>query len=231
MNAVNDKKDKSFFKIITVLIPIIISVLSFGFGVYQYFDKRFIEKELNELKTKETLVKNQADIYIQYLETDLESIHTYTAHGSSFDEACLKWLRHLEATPVFGVKLELVENLIYKEIKDFRGNIKDHYITFFLINNTGANKATNISTTFYRRKNDEVEDFPIKLDLIESGKGVMFAIDHFNVKTNKYYSSRLDPKDGSIEYFDVFLGEKKKIKIRPKLNSPKLVSPKVRLLF
>lgn len=223
MNTYSDKKDNSRFTRITVILPIFISVLSLGFGVYEYFDKRELERKLAELE-------NKADIYIQYLETDLESIHTYVHHGSSFDKACLQWLHHLEMTPVFGIKLEMLENPIYREIKEYKESISDHYVTFFLINNTGGNKATKISAVFDKVTNGHREDCQVELDQLEPGKGVMFLIDHFNITTRKYYGSRLVPKDYQLKYFDVFLEGWQNIKIRSKLQSPRIVAPKVRLL-
>lgn len=230
MSPNNDTRGLSRFSKMTVIIPIVISVLSLGFGVYQYVDKRTLEKEIMDLRGKEIRQKNKADVFIQYLESDLESILTYVDHGSSFDEACLKWLGYLQRTPNFGVRLEMVESPILREIEAYRGEVEDHYVTFLLINNTGGGKATDVSSSFSRIRNGERKDFAVKLDQLEPGDGVIFPIDHFDQRQEKYHGSRLRPRDYRLQYFDVFLNENKEITIREKLDSPKIVAPKIRLL-
>lgn len=228
MNTDSGKTNDSHFKKITVVISIIVSVLSLGFGVYQYFDKRGLEKELARLKIGETLMKNKADISIQYLETDLESITTHVEHGVSFDEACLRWLDHLGKTSFFGVTYKILENPVYREIKDYRGNTQDHFITFFLINNTGGSKAIKMLTNFRRVLDRQSEDYIVEVDQLVPGEGVMFPMDHFDKE--KHYGARLLPKDYRLEYFDQYLKKEQEITIRRKLHSPRIIAPKVRLL-
>ena len=111
-----------------VIVVVIISPGSINSCLETCFirDNESLELEADLIK-----IKNKADIFIQYLETDLENIHTYIAHGSSFDEACQQWLDVLEKTSFFDVKLKILENLIYKEIKEYKGTTQDHHVTFF----------------------------------------------------------------------------------------------------
>lgn len=241
MSSEKDKKINSNLTRIKVLIPIAISVLSLVFGAYQYFDKRDLEKEKNMLEIELIKKKNQADITINYLETDLNSIYEWVEHGVDIDEAILKWLSYLEDILPFNVKLGMLENFIYKKIKEHTKNIdpydwrqvnerlQDQYISFFLIRNEGGSKATNIYTRFYKYINGgESEDFPIRIDQLDPGTGVMFCIDYFNIKTGEHYAPVLE-QNIKLEYFDVFLKKKQEIPIRSKLESTRIISPKIRI--
>jgi len=235
MSSEKEKKVNSNLIRIKVLIPIAISVLSLVFGAYQYFDKRNLEREWKILEIELIKKKNQADITINYLETDLTSICEWVEHGVDIDEAFLKWLSYLERILPFNVKLGMLENFIYKKIKEHIKNIEhdediqDQYISFFLIRNEGGSKATNIYTRFYEYIiSGESEYFPIKIDQLDPGAGVMFCIDYFNKKTGEHYAPVLE-QSSKLEYFDVFLKKKQEMFIRSKLDSPRIISPKIRL--
>lgn len=241
MSSEKEKKVNSNLTRIIVLIPIAISVLSLFFGGYQYFDKRDLEKEKNKLEIELIKKKNQADITINYLETDLTSICEWVEHGVDIDEAFLKWLSYLERILPFNVKLGMLENFIYKKIKEHvkniepddwgkvNGDIQDQYISFFLIRNEGGSKATNIYTRFYEYIiSGESEYFPIKIGQLDPGAGVMFCIDYFNKETGEHYAPVLE-QSSKLEYFDVFLKKKQEMFIRSKNDSPRIISPKIRL--
>lgn len=242
MNCDKEKKGKHNLGRITVIIPIVISVLSLVFGVYQYFDKRVseknrmnlqkvnmdLDKKIKELQQREKLMKNQADINIHYLETDLKGI--LMTHGKgftpfhevNFEKACLAWLSYLETILPFDVELTMLESIVYKEIMKYRDNIQDHHISFFLIRNAGGSKATNISTIFTRRNKGKREAYPIRIDQLDPRTAVIFPIDHFNKKTQEYYDTVLLPGYG-LEYFDEFLTRNKEMSIRPKLAITRIV--------
>ncbi|MFX0211217.1 MAG: hypothetical protein ACFFDT_34875 [Candidatus Hodarchaeota archaeon] len=243
MNFDKEKKGKRNLGKITVIFPIVISVLSFVFGVYQYFDKRDLEedkmnlqkvnveldKQIKELQRREKLMMNQADINIQYLETDLKGILGAHPKSINFEKACLAWLSYLEEILPFDLELTMLESIVYKEIIKYRGDIQDHHISFFLIRNAGGSKATNISTTFTRRNNGKLEAYPIRIDQLDPRTGVIFPIDHFNKKTQEYYGTVLLP-GYELEYIDEFLIQNKRMSIRPKLAITRIVGAGTRIM-
>lgn len=250
MNFDKGKKGKSNLERITVIIPVVISVLSLVFGVYQYFDKRDLQnvnmkldqeikdldQEIKELERREKLMKNQAEIDIHYLEADLKGIlrsdPEYSVSKGKFEKAFLAWLSHLERALPFDVKLEIRETIVCKEIMKYCNDTQDHYISFFLIRNAGGSKATEISTTFTRRKNDEREVCLIEIGQLYPRTGVIFPIDHFNKKTRKSYGTVLSPEPRyELEYIDEFLTKKIKKKIRPKLAITTILAPGVRKML
>jgi len=71
----SDQKKSNGNPVITrlsVIIPIVVSIISLLFGAYQYLDKSELEKRLlqYEIRAKE---RNQADISVAYIETELKS--------------------------------------------------------------------------------------------------------------------------------------------------------------
>lgn len=107
---------------LAVWIPILVTIASLTFGAFQYFDKRVQEQALLKLEVekKELELKiieaerrqKQADISINYVVTDFQSIQECIDHQVTFDEALLKWLSFLEKRLPFKTSLQLRENTV-----------------------------------------------------------------------------------------------------------------------
>lgn len=220
---------------LAVWIPILVTIASLAFGAFQYFDKRDQEQilldlqvEKNELELKIVEAERrekQADISIEYVVTDFQTIKEWIAHGTTFDEALLNWLRVLEKALPFETSLRLRENTVYAEIKSYDEDITNHYLTFLLLRNAGKSNATNIRIGFSDREQEHLQ----VINRLEPGYGVMIPIEHYDIQTNEHFGTRLMPA-GHLTYFDIFLDENKEKKVREKAINANILAPTIRLL-
>ncbi len=234
---------------LAVWIPILITIVSLAFGAFQYFDKRGqeqtlldlqvekdklqVEKEKLELKIAEAERRQkQADISINYVVTDFQSIQERIDYQATFDEAVLKWLRFLEKRLPFETSLQIRENTVYAEIKSYDEDITNHYLTFLLLRNAGKSNATNIRIGFSDESgewSDREQEHLLVLNRLEPGHGVMVPIEHYDIQTNEHFGTRLIPAT-RLTYFDIFLEENKEQKVREKDNHARILGPTLRLL-
>ena len=204
---------------LSVIIPIVVSIISLLFGAYQYLDKGELEKRLLQYEIREK-ERNQADISVAYIETDLQSV--YEIKRSDFTG----WLSHLEKVLPFNVRLRIQETTPYTEVKDFRGSAQNVHITFLLIRNAGRSEATNIDLNLKAKGKTEV----VRIDRLDPDSGVMFLIDHFDLKTGKSFGTAIRPGP-ELTYFDGFLKENKTATVRGKNSTVTIISPTVRMAF
>ncbi len=217
----SDQKKSNRNPVITrlsVIIPIVVSILSLLFGAYQYLDKSELEKRLLQYEIREK-ERNQADISVAYIETDLQSLYET---GASAD--LTGWLSYLEKVLPFNVRLRIQETAPYTEVKDFRGSTQNVHITFLLIRNAGRSEATNIDLNFNAEGKTEV----VRIDRLDPDSGVMFLIDHFDVETGESFGTAIRPGP-KLTYFDGFLKENKTAAVRGKNSTVTIISPTVRM--
>ncbi|UCG50869.1 MAG: hypothetical protein JSW58_11780 [Candidatus Latescibacterota bacterium] len=225
---------------LAVWIPILISIASLTFGAFQYFDKRSQEQTLLDLQVKKQELelkiaeaerrKMQADISVDYVVTDFQSIKEWTDHQNTFDEAMLKWLRFLENALPYATSLHHRENTIYTEIKSYNEDTTNHYLTFLLLRNVGRSNATDIRVGFdaIDNRGDMEREHSLVLDRLEPGHGVIVPIEHYDIQTNEHFGTWLTPAD-RLTYFDTYLEEKKDMKVREKYDSAAILGPTLRL--
>ena len=225
---------------LAVWIPILVTIASLAFGVFQYLDKRAqeqtlldlqIEKQELELKIVEAERREkQADISIDYVVTDFQSIQEGIDHGTTFDQSLLNWLRVLEKALPFETSLRLRENTVYAEIKSYDEDITNHYLTFLLLRNAGKSNAKNIRIGFdaIGIGSDREQEHLLVLDRLEPGHGVMVPIEHYDILTNKHFGTWLRPAF-RLTYFDIFLEENKELKVWGKAVNPQILAPTIRL--
>lgn len=226
---------------LAVWIPILAIIASLAFNIFQYVDKRDLGKTLrdqeeviNNLKIKKgelelkiyeaEIRQKQADISIDYVVTDFQTIQEWIDHGTTFDEAVLNWLRFLEQRLPFETSLLLRENTVYAEIKSYDEDITNHYLTFLLLRNAGKSNAMNIRIGF----SDLEQEHPLVIDRLEPGQGVMVPIEHYDIQTNKHFRTWLMPAT-RLTYFDTFLDENKEQKVREKEDYARILGPTLRL--
>ncbi len=218
----SDQKKSNRNPVITrlsVIIPIVVSILSLLFGAYQYLDKSELEKRLLQYEIREK-ERNQADISVAYIETDLQSV--YEIKRSDFTG----WLSYLEKVLPFNVRLRIQETTPYAEVKAFRGSAQNIHITFLLIRNAGRSEATNIDLNFNIQGKREV----VRIDRLDPDSGVMFLIDHFYAGAGEPFGTAIRPGPELI-YFDGFLKENKTATVRGKNSAVTIISPTVQMTF
>lgn len=202
---------------LSIIIPIVVSILSLLFGAYQYLDKSELEKRLLQYEIREK-ERNEADISVAYIETDLKSVHEI--NGSDFTE----WLKYLEKMLPFKARLRIQETVSYTEVKDFRGAAQNVHITFLLIRNAGRSEATNIDLMF----NIEDKTEAVRINRLDPDTGVMFLIDYFDVEMRKSLGTAMDVGP-ELTYFDGFLKENKTAPVRDKNITATIISPTVQM--
>jgi hypothetical protein len=202
---------------LAVWIPILVTIVLLAFNIFQYVDKSALEKEIREEERRE----KQADISIAYVVTEFQSIQEWIDHGSTFEEALLKWLRFLEQRLPFETSLLFRENTVYAEVKSYSGeDITNHDLTFLLLRNAGKSNAENIRIGF----SDLEQEHSLVIDRLEPGHGEMIPIEHYDNQTNKHVGTCLIPAI-SLTYFDTLLDEDKEQEVREKNNYGTLLGP------
>jgi hypothetical protein len=211
---------------LAVWIPILVAIASLAFNIFQYVDKRALEKKIHE----EEIRQKQVDISIDYIVTDFQSIQEWIDRGKKFDEALLNWLRFLEEALPFETSLHLIENTVYAEIKSYAEtkshdeDITNHDLTFLLLRNAGKSNAENIRIGF----SDREQEHPLVIPRIEPGYGVMAPIEHYDNQKNKHFGTRLIPAT-RLTYFDTLLDEDKEEEVRWKADQARILAPTIRL--
>lgn len=226
---------------LAVWIPILVTIASLAFGAFQYFDKRGQERTLLDLQVKKKELelkiaeaerrKKQADISIDYVVTDFQSIKEWIDHQTTFDEAIFNWLRFLEKALPFETSLHHRENTVYAEVKSYGEDITNPYLTFLLLRNAGKSNATNIRIGFVAigMGSDREQEHLLVLDRLESGHGVMVPIEHYDIQTNKHFGTWLMSAI-RLTYFDIFLEKKGEFKVWEKDNDVAILGPTLRIL-
>lgn len=219
---------------LAVWIPILVTIASLTFGAFQYFDKRVqeqallkLEVEKKELELKiieEERRQKQADISINYVVTDFQSIQECIDHQATFDEALLKWLSSLEKVLPFETSLQIRENTVYAEIKSYDKDIINHNLTFLLLRNAGKSNATNIRIGFRGLE----QEASLVINRLEPRQGVMVPIEHYDNQTKKHFGTWLIP-DIRLTYFDIFLDKNKELKVREKNKVAVILGPTLRI--
>jgi hypothetical protein len=212
-------------KLLLVLMPIAISLASLIFGAYQYFDKRTLETKLNELKIMAAR-KEQSDMTVHYVQADLESFHTI----GDFDTAMLSWAKRLERVLPFATNVRILDNQVYKELRDYHGEVKDHMVSFLLIRNSGGSRAKNIRFELEGTvpENKELLSEKIAVEELAPGDGCIVVTGHHHAKSNERYGRSLSP-GLDLQWFDVFLEEEKSLPIRRPYETATLVTPRIEI--
>lgn len=215
---------------IGVVVPIAVSIASLLFGVFQYFDKRGLERDLNEQQLK----MNSADLEVYYLETDLESI-LITSNFDDLTSATLQWMEEVERyLEIQNVQLQ--ETPVLLEIADaIYGNedlndAQDPQLSFLFIRNMGRANASNASLAYETRDTEyrSLGRSTLVIGVIEANHAVIVPIGAYEAHTERILSSEIKPS--RLEYTDESTGKAVAFEVRERYQSPRYVAPKIKIL-
>lgn len=225
---------------LTLVAPLIISVISLIFGAYQYFDKRQLERtneeltgrakaleiEQKKLEVRKEEIQHQPSLEIQYLESDTLSIYLRREligdRVQGFDRAFLRWISQIEKRLPYSVSLSFIRTAPYEEIVAAPDRVIDARISMFLIRNAGTAKVSNISMNCTVSPSGRI--YPINVAQLESNKGVIFVTEISNRKTPEYYGTRLIPGT-QLKYFDQFNNQQGNFIVREPFEVPIIINP------
>jgi hypothetical protein len=223
---------------LTLTAPIVISLVSLGFGGYQYFDKRHLQRtndeltsrakaleiEQKKLEVRKEEIQHQPKLEIQYLESDMLSIYLQreltSTRSIAFDRAFLKWISEIEKRMPYSVKLTLIRSAPYEEIIAAPEKVIETRISMFLIRNAGVETVSKISMNWTTTPGGR--PYPINVDQLESNRGVIFVTGILNKKTHKDHGTRLVP-DTELKYFDQFNNQQGDFIVRKPFSVPLII--------
>ncbi len=187
-------------KYLGIIIPSVIAAISLTFNVFQYFDSKNSQAELNDLRAKELRRLYRADISTFYIETGLESLQMVD-RKSGILNACSLLVKKIEKNLRTGIHYSLVGTPAIWDLEEYVGrDIRDHSLKFLVVHNTGQSKVTDVKIRL--KVNEEIST--VTIGELEINRGVLILIQHFNPELSKDFSPVWDPID--IAYIDTFLG-------------------------
>jgi hypothetical protein len=226
------EKEESKSSGLSTIAPVIISIVALIFGGYQYFDKKKLEDQVKQLDIEQKRIEiqrqeiqNKPRLAIQYIDFDISSEKSNLASfvGYDFDKHFLQWIeKDLSDGLPYSVKLSLLKTATYEGVRSHKLNIKHCRISFFMFRNAGTSNLTNISLGFTAFPGGK--SYPIKVDNLEPGRGVILIIGVSKPKTETYIGTRLIPGT-QLEYFDQFNNRQESFEIREPLYVSMVVGP------
>jgi hypothetical protein len=231
----NKKKAESqTFARITVLVPVIISLLSLVFGGWQYFEKRQIERILLRKTEAETSIQIEQcyidakllDIYVmlRFAGEDKEVRINRSIQEEEFDQAYIKWLIYLEQHLPWKVKLIPIKNICSEQLlRSIQDRIVLKEFTLYLIRNAGQYNLKDLKVSFKASPNKG--DDPIEVGLLAPGQGAIFIIENQFIQSKPDYFTRLEPGREGIVFLDDFRNTKGSVAIRPRFEQARLIAP------
>jgi hypothetical protein len=234
-----------------VLIPLFVSILSISFAIYQYFDKRKIERKnatlelaSNELLLKEKQYNLKADLIVFYVDTSLASIFSYEGvmnriqqhpvDKQEFDRSLALWAKELSNSLPFKCSVFIVKNHKYEELRDYCVNPDDadpneHALMAMLLRNEGKFPASKVWLAFHKFDVDgsvvgelTKEQAALNIDVIQPGEAALVFISHKNNAAGKKFGIELEP-DHQLHYYDNLLQKEVEMEVRIPYATPRLV--------
>jgi hypothetical protein len=213
---------------IKVGVPILLTIVSLLFGAFQYVDKRSIERKLQE----QQLRLNAADLIINYLDTDVESIVPLS--GEDVVSVTIRWIKSIESSLGVG-NIQLQQTSVLLEIEralETDGILRrapDAQISFLLIRNGGRANAVDVSLTYDDRRPSSIDRNTLNLGVIEPNHSILIPIVAYARPSGYEHPLSAEIKASLLEYTDTSTGRALAIKVRDKFQTPRFIAPRVRL--
>ena len=223
---------------IKVGIPIVVSILSLLFGAWQYFDKRGLQREIQ----KQQLKLNAADLIVNYLDTDIESIESQKdiVSGPNLVSDIIRCIDKIVEPLHEGYDLQLQLTAVLNDIdkslqRETLGAIRPEFserikeaespqLSFLLIRNSGRSNAVKVSLAYETLNGGE----DLLIGVIEPNRGVLIPIMAYELSNMQPLSLEITPN--LLRYTDASTGKTHEVKVRNKFKIPRFVTPQIRSL-